>query len=138
MSSIIPPKGGSGTAPPKGTPTTAAVDAAELARLRAIEAAAIDCYGENADDATSDKAFDTLRELVGSSCAAPDNPPAPLDTDEQISRLLQENELLRDAVRKANEFAVKARSHAYDARNAADNVVWATVEGNLKEQLAAK
>lgn len=135
MSSIIPPKGGSGTAPHKGT---AAVDAAELARLRAIEAAAKEWRAAPLDSFSAAQSSRLLCKLLDDAFNEPDNPPAPLPTDEQISRLLRANELLTARLTQANKEVAAIHDEMSETRHSLARVSDLTYPAFLKERLAAK
>lgn len=114
------------------------VDAAELARLRAIEAAATVWHEAMIGSSEKSSAATPLAKVLDINPAFHDSPPAPLPADEQISRLLQANELLTARLVQANKEVAAIHNEMTEARHSLARVSDLTFPAFLKERLAAK
>ena len=117
--------------------TETVVDAAELARLRAIAAAVAEWRNASLDSACHSYRL-MCKLLDDDSDIPPDNPPAPLPTDEQISRLLRENELLSSRLLEVNKNVSSIHGQLSETRRSLDRVSGLTDPAFLKKELAAK
>lgn len=123
--------------------TETVVSAAELARLRAIAAAVAEWRNASLDSVYHsyrlmckllDDNFDTAHDNPPDH----DDPPAPLDTDEQISRLLRENEVMAKRLAEIIPETTVIRDKAKDIVYAIDRIHALASPHYLKRALAAK